>query len=263
MALDARLALVRRWAVEWLAAADPRVGEAILAPDYAISISGQLLDGREGYLAATLGQLERFPGLGLTVHELIVAGDRVALRFTQHGASERRSGALAAWAGIALFAIDDGHLTRCWAEEDYLSRRRQLDSGPVDSIAAPATSPWTTTPRNPEAGAVEVVRGWLAAGALTAVACDEAPPGVSTPIQLEETSVEVDEIFAAGPRVAFHARRRGRYQGGLDGVPEAAHGRPAALDLAGILTVSGGAVQSGHIVRDRLGLARSLTEATR
>ena len=115
-------------------------------------------------------QLGRFPGLVVSVHQLIHNGERVALRFTEHGASarlERR----AAWGGVALFESDGSRLTKCFAEEDYLSRRRQLDGGDPDPIDRPATAPWTTAIEPPDPAA--------------------------------------DLLFSAGRDVAFHGVRRG------------------------------------------------------
>ena len=257
------MGLVRRWAVEWLAGADPGVCEEILADSYRIHIGGHVLDGREDYVAGTVAQLQRFPGLGLTVHELICSGDppcqggsRIAVRFTEHGAAPRLEGRAAAWAGVALFAVDGARLVDCWAEEDYLSRRRQLDVGTADPIEAPAAAPWSAEPVAGDPAAEAVARAWLAAGDLSAVTLDDGWLGHPTPALLADPSIELDALFCAGQRVAFHGRQSGRYAGGLDGVP--ADGRSAAHHLAGVVTVADGEVTCGRIVRDRLGLARSL-----
>ncbi len=263
--IDPRLNLVRRWAVDWLAAANPEVCEQILAPGYAISIGGHLLEGRDAYVEGTMAQLARFPGLGLTVHELIWSGDapsggpgRLAVRFTEHGASARLEGRTAAWGGVALFDTDGERLTWCWAEEDYLSRRRQLDGAVADPIDRPAASPWTTEPAAAGPGCEEAVRAWLAAGDLSAVALDDGWLDHPAPPLLADAAAELDAVVCAGPRVAFHGRLSGTYRGGLDGVNAEFRGRPAAHHLAGLVTVESGAVVAGRVVRDRLGLARSL-----
>ncbi len=51
------VALVRRWAVDWLGGQHPEVCDGILAPDYALLIGGYLLGPREQYVPATLAQL--------------------------------------------------------------------------------------------------------------------------------------------------------------------------------------------------------------
>jgi hypothetical protein len=254
------LAPLRRWAVEWLSARRPEICEEILTPEYSILIGGFLLDGREAYVEGTLEQLDRFPGLGLTIHELITSGDRAAIRFSEHGASTRHGGSAAAWEGIALFGWDGERLDRCGAEEDYLSRRRQLADGVPDLIEAPAPAPWNTAPVAPDPAAEAAVRAWLEAPDFESVTCDDGRRGASDPIPLEDPEVELDDLFSAGSRVAFHGTRRGRYGGGLAGL-EDRQGAAAELHFAGLVTVVDGAVVDGRVVRDRLGLSRALQKA--
>lgn len=237
--------LVRRWAVDWLAARDPSVCPEILAPGYALRIGGFELGPRDEYVATTLGQLDRFPGLGVTVHELIASGDRVALRFTEHGASVKLDGRVAAWGGVALFEGDGRRLTRCWAEEDYLSRRRQLESATCDPIEPPAPAPWNVAPLAPDPAAEAVVRDWLERGELGTVDLDDGWLGHEVVAELEGT-VEADVLFSAGSRVAFHGAQRG------PGPP---------LHLAGLVRVEDGEVAAGRVVRDRLGLRRAAAAA--
>jgi hypothetical protein len=224
--------LVRRWCVDWLARADARVCEEILAPDYTLLIGGFTLGPREAYIEATLKQLGRFPGLGLTVHELIAAEDHVALRFTEHGASPKHGEA--AWRGIALFRWDGSRLSECFAEEDYYGRRRQFDTGSCDPIDPPAAAPWNSVPLARDAAAEQVVRDWLDAGDLGVAALDDGRP-----FDVELEGAEVNELFSAGSRVAFHGRLGG------------------ALHLAGLVEVRNGEVVGGHVIRDRLGLSRA------
>jgi hypothetical protein len=190
--------LVRRWAVDWLACANPGVCEEILAPEYAVVIGDHRLGPREAYVEAALEQLRRFPGLGWTVHELIATRGRAAVRLTAHGASKGRP---AAWRCVAVFRGDAERLSACFAEEDYAARRRQLDSGVCDAIEPPAVAPWSTEPLERDAGAEAVVREWLGA--------------------------EPDELFSAGPRVAFHAAH-------VAGLVTVADGR--LLDLRAVRT---------------------------
>lgn len=248
---------LRRWAVDWLSARRPEVCDDILTPDYSILIGGFLLDGRDAYIEGTLGQLDRFPGLGLTVHELIWAGGKAALRFTEHGASPRHGGNPAGWGGVALFEGDGERLHRCYAEEDYLSRRRQLAAGVPDRIEGPVAAPWNTPEGEPDAAAESVVREWLQAADFENVSCDDGWLGSSVAVPLEGGETEVDALFSAGSKVAFHGVRRGAYAGGLDGL-DGERGAPAELHFSGLVEVAGGRVAGGRVVRDRLGLSRSL-----
>lgn len=255
-------ALMRRFAVDWLDRADPEVPREIMAPGYTIRIGGYVLENREAYVETTSGQLARFPGLTITVHDAVYTDDgRAALRFTEHGASAR--GGAAAWRGIGLFRAHDGVLVDNDCEEDYLGRRRQLLTGEPDLVDPPMVAPWTepAVPADPDAE--KAVRTWLdgrgPAGDEPGIVHDDARPGAPSAPVLDPESCTTDALFAAGRRVAFHAVQRGRYRG--DGLPdvEAVPGAPAELRIVGLVEVGTDGTITGHVVRDRLGLRRALT----
>lgn len=254
------VSLVRRWAVDWLAAANPAICSEILAPEYEILIGGFVLGPRETYIAGTCEQLDRFPGLGITIHELICTGDRVAVRFTEHGAAARLEGREAAWGGVALFRGDGRRLVGCAAEEDYLARRRQLAEGRCDPVPPPAAAPWNVAPEAPNPSAEAVVRAWLQDGGFAGVELDDGWTGRPTPLHLRDASVTIGELFSSGPRVAFHGRQTGTYCGGLD-ESGADPGGEAGHAFAGIARVQERGVVSGRVVRDRVGLQRRLAKA--
>lgn len=214
--------LVRRWAEDWLGNADASVAPEILGEEYTLHIGGFELGPRDTYVAAVVSQLfEKWPGLKITVNELIFNGERVAARLTQSGA-DARSGAEAAWPIVTLFfAPADGKLTGGWAEEDYLSRTQQVKSGEPAPIPAAAPDPWNTpaVPADDEAEAV--VRAWL-----------------------EAQDMQVDDLFSAGPRVAFHAVRR----------------EEPPLPVAGFVTVQDGAVTETDMVADLMGQQRAAAQ---
>lgn len=254
------VALVRRYVVEYMNAHDPGVCPEIMEPDYVLHIGDHVMAGRdEAYVPAVKGQFAQFPDLRLTVHDLLTSGDRLALRMSEQGSSLRHGGRAASWAGIVLHRWNGSRLVETYAEEDYLSRRRQLAGGLCDAVEAAADAPWSVAAQPADPAAEAIARRWLESGAAGAggagITWDE---GASGGPLVEAASTAVDELFSAGGRVAFHAVVRGRYAGGLPGL-EGHDGRAAALGLAGILTVRDGAVAGGHIVRDRLGLQRSLT----
>ncbi len=209
--------------------------------------------------AGTLQQLGRYPGLVVTTHELVASGDRVAIVLSEHGASVRLAGRAAAWSGVALFRSDGERLTHCWSEEDYDGRRRQLDTGACDPVAAPAAAPWDVVPQPPDPAAEDAVRRWLAGPDLRSapVVCDDEATGQPAERLLDVGSVEVHELWSAGDRVAFSGVQAGRYLGGLDDLDDRV-GTDCRLNLAGLVQVTGGAVVGGRVVRDRLGLARVL-----
>jgi predicted ester cyclase len=245
--------LARRFTVDWLDRADPAVPVEIMTPDYLVHIGGIELVGRDDYAAATLAQLRQFPGLLLTVHDLITDGDRFAIRFSEHGSSARHEGRLAAWRGVALFRTSTGRLCENWTQEDYYSRRRQLADGTVDVIDPPAAAPWSTVAADGDSGALEVVTAWLAKPYPAGITTDDG-----SPLVIDVRTVEVHEAFAAGDRVAFAATWTGGYLGGLDTIPVPSGGDDVRLGVAGLVTVRDGQVVAGAVVTDRLGLRRTL-----
>lgn len=248
------VALMRRFAVDWLGRADPAVCAGIMDPGYSILIGGHTLDGRDGaYIPGTLAQLRRFPGLLLSVQDLWTDGDRVALRFTEHGPSEADGGQPAAWTGIGLFSWNGERLTRNVTEEDYHSRRRQLAERASDPVESPAVAPWAAAPQPADPTAERSVRGWLAAGDLAPAVLDDGWTGRPTPPLLDVTHVEVGELFSAGPRVAFQAVQHGRYLGGLPDT-DGCEGREASMSIVGMVGPDG----AGRVVRDRVGLRRAV-----
>lgn len=243
------LSLVRRWAIDWLCSHDPSVLPSVVSDDYILQIGATTIRGRGAYERAVMGQLEQFPGLMLTVHEVMGNDERAAIRFTEHGASVVHEGRVAAWAGIALFRTEGEHLSVTFAEEDYAARRRQLRSGEPDPVEAPHPAPWDVTSAAPDLEAVEAVKKWLASGV------DEMPEGVLVDDQASghapaplaiSAAPHFDDIFSAGNQVAFHITQ-----------PEVrCEDSVTTLRIAGLVTVQNGTVVSGRLVRDRLGAVR-------
>lgn len=265
---DRVLPLVRRWTVSWLNGHDPAACEDLLAEDYRLRIGTFEVDRREDYVEATVGQLAQFPGLVLTVHDVLTNGRQAAVHFTEHGVSLRHDGNAAAWTGVVLFDSDSDsdsgvgdsgaggdRLIRAWAEEDYAARRRQLASGTPDPVGSPAVAPWDTPAEPADPAAESVVLAWLEAGlpAVEGVVWDDADLDDAGPA-LTAHGGEVDVVVSAGSRVAFHGR--------LGGAAADGSGGSAVMDVAGFVTVVGGKVASGVVVSDRLA-ARSALKKSR
>jgi predicted ester cyclase len=245
-------ALMRTYCIDCTNSHDLSVCDSIMEPDYVVRICGMTLERDASYKPSVEAVFARFPGLGLVVHELVTNGDRLVMRFSEHGAST--TGKLACWAGIGLYGWNGQRLTSCRVEQDFWSQRRQLDSGEPDPVEPPHLDPWTTTRAAPSDPAAEAVaRAWLSAGDLAAAGegrIDETPLTAHRPsIQVDE--VEVADLFSAGDRVAFHAALHGRSTGVLDGLGE--RGAPLTMDAAGLLTVVDGRVAVAHVVTDRFG----------
>lgn len=256
--------LLRGFAVDFLTSHDPSVVERIMTPDYRLHIGGVLFDGRDTeYLPATRAQLEQFPGLCVTVHDVILGENACAMRFTEHGASVRDGGRMASWRGITMFRTDGERLQRGWAEEDYIARKRQLSSGTFDAVEAPHPAPWDLVPAAPDAAIEAVATAWITAPKALAdypqTSRPEAPePAASALIEVSRTGI--DMLFSAGSRVGFHATHHGAYAGGFGDIPASLCGSEITLRVAGMLDISNGAVVTARQFADKLGLYRALRQ---
>ena len=262
MSISPSAQLLRGFAVDFLTAHNVAAVETIMAPDYSLSIGGHLLAGRDdSYLPATAAQLDQFPGLCVTVHDTVISADAVAMRFTEHGASNRHGGRLSTWGGVTVFRINNGRLHQGWAEEDYFARKRQLASGACDAVKAPHPAPWDAACEAPEAAVEALAGAWLAEPGSWADASriDEISAGGPRFADLVSIkSVMVNQLFSAGNRGAFHLSCSGVYTGGFDDIGLERIGGGVILRLAGIFDVAGGQVSRVQVTADRLGLHRSL-----
>jgi hypothetical protein len=255
------VALMRRYCVDYTSRHDLTVCDEIMDPGYTLNMGGHRLAGRDGaYKTAAAQQFGQFPGLGLTVNQVICSGDRLALRFTEHGASVRHGGAQAAWGGIGLYRWDGRVLLENFVEQDYFGRRRQLAGGGPDRVEPPAVAPWDTAAVPPDPAAEEVVRAWLTAGDVTGVAGVTVDDGRGMGRLINVVRTEIDDLFSAGGHVAFHVCQHGTVIGRE---PPLNISGPGLLHVAGLVTVAGGRVTGGRVIRDRLGLLRRLAPRPR
>lgn len=261
-AIDPLAALLRGFAIDFLTAHDIGVVPRIMSPAYRLHIGGVIFDGRdEEYLPATAEQLAQFPGLCVTVHDVVIGENAIAMCFTEHGASINDEGNQAAWSGITMFRSDGERLLYGWAEEEYIARKRQLFLGDCDPVEAPQLAPWDTASAPPNPAAEETVRRWVASEhpLLDVPGNDRLSPLDPDPTALLAIrDTRVNEIFSAGDRVALHAEYHGTYAGGFGDLSPLLTGCPATLRFAGLLTVSDDEVVAARITTDRLGLSRAL-----
>ena len=251
------LALLRRWVVDYFNAHDADAARDFIAPDYALRIGDVVFAGRDDqWLPAVDVQMRAYPGLGMTVHQTLTGAGWAAAWFSEHGETEGRG---AAWSGVGIYRAAGGVLTGCVAQEDYMTRRRQLKSGVADPVEPPALAPWDTRPEPRDRAAEAIVLAWLGQGwpcTPDAVRCDDEHI-TNTALDFEVSTTEVGELLSSGVHVAFNVRQRGIYRGGL---PEAAP-RRETLDCNGIVRVEDGRVVSGRVIRDRMGLWSRLRAA--
>lgn len=254
-------AILRRYCFAYTASHDLTVCDEIMVDDYVLRMGEHEIRGRDDrYKPATQRQYRQFPGLGLTVHGLLVTPDRAALHFSEHGLSVL-TGTAAAWNGISLYRWDGHRLTECRVEQDYSSRRRQLQSGDADPVAAPAHDPWARPVEEPDAEVEAVTRRWLQTGGLATLPAgwlDDEPVAAAARVTLAEPIVEVLDCFSGAHRAAFHARASGEVRTWAGG-PAAAIGRPATVYYAGVVDVADGRVTHARVVSDRLAAERRVT----
>lgn len=261
------VALMRRYCIDYTNRHDQSVCDQIMHPDYVVHISGVDLPRDTAYKPAVSRVFARFPGLGLQVHELVTNGERLAMRFSEHGASPEAGGRVAVWAGIGLYRWNGRQLLENFVEQDFLAQEAQLAGAAPAPLEPPHVDPWLGTravAAEPQAEAV--TRAWLAKGDLRdarQVVIDGSWYEGLAPSPMEVAAVTIDDLFSAGDRVAFHVTQAGVYRGGLPGVPDELVGRAVALPCAGLVRALGGAVAEVRAVTDRAGVRAALLRGHR
>lgn len=263
------VALMRRYTHAYTNMQNFDACDDIMVPGYTLHMGTYDLSGRDShYKPATQRQFDQFPGLCLTINEIVTNGDRLCLRFSEHGASQRHGGARAAWSGIGLYKWDGERLLENFVEQDYWARRQQLASGIPGAVEPPAIAPWDTEPQPADAGNEAIARRLIESGGLfdvPGVVCDDRwHPQSATPATrvLDFDGVHFNDLFSAADRVAFHVTMRGRLHADFSQGHAAWIGRDVVLHMAGLLRIDNGAVASGRVVRDRIGLYRRLGQET-
>lgn len=256
---DPVVSAVRRFAVDFFCSHDPGVCESLMAPDYELTIGRHVIRGRDDqYVPAVQAQFDRFPGLTMSIHDLVVAPGRAALHFSEHGASGGPGGPTATWGGIALFAVKDGRLTKCFAAEDYFARGHQLRGGKSVPVPPVAIAPWDVAVAAPDSAAERAARNWLGSTKACCdpvVTYDDERDNEAAPLEFVVEEVEVLDLFSAGNKVAYAAVHKGNYLGGL-GLFHQMEG--VELFSTGLVTVTHGLVTAGRVIRDRLSLSKLL-----
>lgn len=259
------VALMRRYCIDYTNRHDQSVCDDIMHPDYVVHISGMDLPRDAAYKPAVSRVFERFPGLQLQVHEFVTNGERLAMRFSEHGACPKAGGRLAAWGGIGLYRWNGKQLLENFVEQDFVSQETQLRDGTAAPLEAPHLDPWLGTSASaPNAAAEALVRTWLEKGDLRnapQVVLDGSWYGDLSPAPIAVEAVEVDDLFSAGDRVAFHVSQRGTYRGGIPGADDSLAGCETVLRCAGLARVSDGRIADVRAITDRLGARAALRRA--
>lgn len=261
------VALMRRYCIDYTSAHDQSVCDDIMSDDYRITISGRTM-GMDSYQGAVTAAFRRYPTLVLTVHELMLSGDRLAMRFSEHGAAADDPDHVAVWPGISLYRWDGSVLLECRVEQDFQTRDEQTADGRTAALEPGHPDPWATTrDRATDPEAESVVSTWLEVLADDPVAALSRPGivllGSDRPDALvRDATVRIDDLFSAGERVAAAVTVEGAYAGGLAGLDDEHIGVRAELPMTLIADVENGRLVGARIVRDRWGFVRRVRRAS-
>ena len=262
------VALMRRYCIDYTSAHDQSICDDIMSPEYRITISGRTM-GMDDYRGAVTAAFRRYPTLVLTVHELLLSGDRLAMRFSEHGAAADDPDHVAVWPGISLYRWDGDVLLECRVEQDFLTRDEQTADGRTAALEPGHPDPWATTRDVPvDATAEATVRAWLDTLASDPTAALTVPGitllGSDRPdLLVREAVVRIDDLFSAGGRVAAAVTVEGAYAGCLADLGDEYIGVRAELPLTLVADVDGGTLVGARIVRDRWGFVRRVRRASK
>jgi len=257
------IALMRRYVIDYTNSHDQSVCDEIMEPDYVFHMSGMTFRSRDDdYKPAVKRLFEEMPGLCLAIHGFVTNGNRLAMLFSEHGASIPHDRRLSAWGGIGLYKWNGRRLTENYVEQDYLARFDQLNSGRPHPLEPLHLDPWFIGALPPNPPAEEIVRSWLQRGdlrdAAKATIDDSGVPNSTPQPRLTSIKTEVNDLFSAGDRVPFHITQHGKYVSGIDGLKAEHIGREATLYVAGVARVQDGMVSEVRAISDRWGLKRQL-----
>lgn len=127
------IAYERTW-IEGLNRGDVSVADRAFAPDCVIHINGSPQPNLSlgGFKEMVSGLLGAFPDLRFTVEDQIVAGDRVAIRWSAEGTNSGAFGTVPATgrhmkiSGLILDRVVDGKVAERWELWDQMGMLQQL-----------------------------------------------------------------------------------------------------------------------------------------
>jgi steroid delta-isomerase-like uncharacterized protein len=132
----ANRAIVRRWYDDYVNGHDVDVLDDLVTLDF----TSHFLSGAEGACADQIKQIDgaiftTLPDLRVTIQDMVVEGDRVAVRYsTLATLASNPPGVPLAATGMDIFRIADGKIAQRWAELDYTGMLMQLGAVPHESV---------------------------------------------------------------------------------------------------------------------------------
>ena len=131
----ANTALIRRWFDEvWDKGREDAIDEMYASDGKAWGIGDAYADGPEALKSFHRLFLATLADIHVEIHDLIDAGDRVAMRCTFH-MTHRASGKRIVMRGGGIGHIKDGQITEAWNAWDFLGVLTQLGALPETALA--------------------------------------------------------------------------------------------------------------------------------
>ena len=208
--MEPYVALMRRYCIDYTSAHDQSLTAELMSPEYAITISGRTM-GMDDYTAAVSAAYRRYPTLVITVHDIMLSGDRLAMRFSEHGAAADDPDNVAVWPGLSLYRWDGSQLLTCRVEQDFLGRDEQTASGRTAPLEPP--HPWPPTASTCSSAAI-APRCWPTSGS-SSTTCSR--PGTGSPPRSRSRAPTPGASTGSGRR---RSASRARSQ------PRSSHGWP-------------------------------------
>lgn len=131
--------LVRRWLTEFWGEGRYAVADEICAPDYTVHdpYEPDAPPGPEGIKEYAGHFHQAFPGLRITIEDLVAEGDRVAARWRAEGTHTGALGPIAPSGkhvtvqGADTYRIADGRLAEAWTLYDHFGMLQQVGAIPA------------------------------------------------------------------------------------------------------------------------------------
>jgi predicted ester cyclase len=136
--LTGTVAVVRAFVDEALNRHSLAAIDRFCAVDYVWhGMAGAEVHGREAFKREVAVFFDAFPDIKVDVLDIIVSGDRAAVRFQESGthrgqfAGVAPSGRVGAWDGIAIYRVADSLLVEEWSVTDRLALLEAIGAAPA------------------------------------------------------------------------------------------------------------------------------------
>jgi predicted ester cyclase len=126
--------VVRRFFDELWTRGRLEVADELMAPEHTHHLSGDDLGGPQEVKGLVTFLRGAFPDLRFVIEDVVVAGDKVVVRWTAVGTHLGEfggippSGRVVTWTGMDLVRLQDHRIVELWGNNDALGLREQLTS---------------------------------------------------------------------------------------------------------------------------------------